>query len=74
MTVTAPEFDPDLEGHTAIELDGVGHAAVTFPDIGDATECGIPLDRGDVQDVELREDLDEDLEWCGDCWPESVLE
>jgi hypothetical protein len=78
MTVEAPEFDPELLGHSAIVLmrDGtpVCHAVVgTFRSDGtptNATECGLslhgkfPSAREDVQTPETA--------LCHECWPSEV--
>jgi len=48
MTVNAPDFDPTLNGHAAVEIENVIHAVVSKYDEqghkGQFTECGTRLE------------------------------
>ncbi|WP_143117709.1 hypothetical protein [Halomicrobium zhouii] len=79
MVISAPGFDRDLSGHSAVELErapGICHAVVSeFNEDGeqqDETECGVP-----TEDDEIRPKLkfdDKEIEYCEECWPPTVLE
>lgn len=80
MTLEAPEFDPDLSGHSAIVLmrDGtpVCHAVVgTFRNDGtptQATECGLPL-YGKEPEARKWAQTPETVP-CAECWPPAVTD
>lgn len=75
MTVSAPEFDPELTGHSAIVFGEVCHAVVTSygestPE--NVTECGLSVDnQGDIE-PRLAFDSD-DYVMCPNCWPEHIV-
>ncbi|WP_226010511.1 hypothetical protein [Halomicrobium salinisoli] len=76
MTVSAPDFDPELSGHSAIEVEGICHAVVSeYPADGDpqkVTECGDHV-VNDPFEKDAREAFIGEAEMCSDCWPESVF-
>jgi len=78
MVLNAPDWDETLSGHAAVELTrspGVVHAAVSdYDEQGrkEVTECGLEV-AGDESTPRMDFD-DSGLEWCGECWPQSVLE
>jgi len=85
MTIEAPDFDPDLSGHSAVVLDGedgpVCHALVSaYPD-GEPeqqTECGIGVPSRIKLDTDRaaprQEFTDDDADMCPACWPSSAVE
>lgn len=83
MTINAPDFDPDLTGHSAVVLEREDntecHALVpAYPD-GEheqQTECGIEVpSRIKLTDkaAPRQEFIDGDSEMCTDCWPSLVF-
>jgi len=79
MTVTAPEFDEELHGHSAVQVDDVCHASVTIYDAEgpkDATECGLALSTHHSKlDTGTRKDyVNEGTRMCRECWPSSIYE
>jgi len=76
MTVDAPEFDENLNGHAAVEIKSVCHAVTSGVDEirqrqYDATACGI----GPIDSLEIRprkEFADENIPMCLTCWPEHI--
>lgn len=75
MTVNTPEFDEQLEGHSAVVLEGICHAVVSSYE-GDGsgdkiTECGEsdfePIETNARKNLTKRSD-----EICPDCWPEHI--
>ncbi len=79
MTVTPAEVDPEMHGHTAVNLDGTCHAKVSDYSDGersDATECGIRLSENLTRyDIGAREQFAEDgIQMCRECWPSSIYE
>jgi len=80
MTVNAPDFDPNLSGHSAVNLkqkdSEVCHAVVTkYTSDGEPiqqTECGQTLSEATPAP---REEFDSsEYEICSKCWPKSVTE
>jgi hypothetical protein len=72
MTVDPQDHDPSLEGHPAVERNGVLHAlARRYP--GDSeraeTECGIAM--AAWSGVTFRGEYDEDS-FCVECWPQEI--
>ena len=79
MTVSIPEFDEQLHGHSAVQLDGVCHAIVSDYDgefREDATECGLNLSTHRSRlDTGTRKDfVDEGSRMCRECWPSDIDE
>jgi len=75
MTVNAPDFDPTLNGHAAVEIENVLHAVVSKYDEqghkGQFTECGTRLE--DFPDGETIRGDRKEMEHCNDCWPKLVV-
>ena len=77
MTIDPPEWDPDLSGHSSVNLDteeeSICHAIVS--DYNDEeqyfrTECGRPIEGGKQAP---RSRFDEAAYgMCLICWPESI--
>jgi len=79
MTVSPPDFDPDLLGFASIIKDGQCHALVSdYDDDGEyirITECEIEISDSEVANSQARSEfIDEDVEWCAECWPRDVVE
>jgi len=78
MVISAPEFDEDLSGHSAVELDedpGVCHAAVSeYTGSGQqhVTECGSPVNSKTI--LPRAEFDDDDVEYCSECWPADIVD
>lgn len=73
MTVDAPDFDPELEGHAAIEIGELVHAVVTAYGEGgeqQVTDCGRAI-RNEI-DIQPRSEWDGD-EMCPKCWPAPIV-
>lgn len=76
----APDFDPELAGHTAVVLedgdDESCHAVVSeYPD-GERvriTECGLEIDRKPWKLDERGSYVDGEAHMCPECWPEEIL-
>ncbi|WP_254831573.1 hypothetical protein [Haloglomus salinum] len=77
MTVTAPEFDPELNGYAAIERDGTVHAVSgEYDSEGEQNfeaHCGA-FTIGSQEGGPRSEYLGEGYDWCGRCWPDWVIE
>jgi len=74
VTINSPDFDPELEGYTAIVQDGVCHAVVSDPHgNGDVltSECG-DIEDMDMTETEPRKDYRGEVEMCPDCWPSNL--
>lgn len=79
MTVDVPDFDPELNGHAAVVVDGpngeVCHAVVSHYEEsahGFKTECGVEVE--DSQEQPPRSTIAErGVRMCPECWPESVV-
>lgn len=78
MTVTAPDFDEELHGHSSVKVDGTCHALTTDYSGGDptnATECGIDVEENFIRlETGPREEFLQEGQMCADCWPSEIME
>lgn len=77
--IDIPDFDPELMGRHAIEINGICHATVTtYTDDGhrkEYTNCGINIE--DNSELSILDGADRheflDLPMCEECWPDEIL-
>jgi len=77
MTVDVPDFDEDLSGYSAIEIEEDGttvcHATITDYVDGEeiqTTECRAAR----IEIIDTMPRKKSDAKMCEDCWPESVID